>query len=145
MSVEKAYAPALERALRHAMTHLDKAKDGPIGPAATTEQLRARLGRPLAEQGVEAMRVIDELVHDVEGGIMGNTTGRFYAWVMGGTLPAALAADWLTSSWDQNAASYTAAPAAAVIEEVAGEWLKDIFGLPPAASFAFVIERKWLM
>ena len=57
---------------------------------------------------------------------------------MGGSLPAALAADWLTSAWDQNAGIYAAGPAAAVVEEVAGQWLKDMLGLPAHASFAFV-------
>jgi aromatic-L-amino-acid decarboxylase len=77
-------------------------------------------------------------VRDVEGGIIGCTGGRFFGWVIGGTLPAALAADWLTSAWDQNAAIHACGPAEAVIEEVAGAWLKDLFGLPQTASFAFV-------
>ncbi|HTC89306.1 MAG TPA: pyridoxal-dependent decarboxylase, partial [Bryobacteraceae bacterium] len=55
-----------------------------------------------------------------------------------GSVPAALAADWLTSAWDQNAALYACAPSAAVVEEIAGEWLKDLLGIPQSASFAFV-------
>src|SRR6185369_16632957 len=58
--------------------------------------------------------------------------------VIGGTLPAALAADWLTSTWDQNAASNLTAPAEAVVEEICGTWIKDLLGLPASASFAFV-------
>jgi glutamate/tyrosine decarboxylase-like PLP-dependent enzyme len=58
--------------------------------------------------------------------------------VIGGTLPAAMAADWLTTVWDQNAASNLTAPAEAVVEEVAGAWLKELLGLPAAVSFAFV-------
>jgi glutamate/tyrosine decarboxylase-like PLP-dependent enzyme len=65
-------------------------------------------------------------------------SGRFYPWVIGGALPAALAADWLTSAWDQNAHNFATAPAAAIVEEVAGAWLKDILRLPASASFAFV-------
>jgi glutamate/tyrosine decarboxylase-like PLP-dependent enzyme len=53
-------------------------------------------------------------------------------------LPAALAADWLASAWDQNAARYACGPAAAVVEEAAGAWIKEILQLPAAASFAFV-------
>ena len=95
MTAETDYAPALEQALRHSLNHLDKAKDGPVGAAATLAQLRARLGRPLAEDGTEPAHVIDELVRDVEGGIVNNACGRFFGWVIGGTLPAAVAADWL--------------------------------------------------
>src|SRR5262249_33097641 len=72
------------------------------------------------------------------GGINGSAGGRFFGWVIGGSLPAALAADWLTAVWDQNAASYACAPAEIVIEEVAGAWLKDLLCLPPSASVAFV-------
>jgi glutamate/tyrosine decarboxylase-like PLP-dependent enzyme len=68
---------------------------------------------------------------------MGSQGGRFFGWVIGGGLPAAIAADWLTSVWDQNAGIYTAAPAAAVAEEVAGAWLRELFELPSEASFAF--------
>ncbi|MGD0438664.1 MAG: pyridoxal-dependent decarboxylase, partial [Bryobacteraceae bacterium] len=78
------------------------------------------------------------LVADVDGGIIGSAGGRFFAWVMGGALPSAIAADWLTAAWDQNAAMCSSGPAAAVVEEVAGEWLKQILGLPRRSSFAFV-------
>ena len=82
--------------------------------------------------------MVDELVAAVEGGILGTAGDRFFGWVIGGSLPAALAADWLTSAWDQNVALYACAPAAAVVEEVAGEWLKDLLGLPSSARFALV-------
>ena len=132
------FTPVLERALQHALCHLESGNDRPIGPTTNLDQLRARLSRPLAEHGVEPTQVIDDLVRDAEGGIIGCTSGRFFGWVIGGTLPAALAADWLTSAWDQNAAIHACGPAEAVIEEVAGCWLKDLFGLPQTASFAFV-------
>ncbi|MEN8196408.1 MAG: aminotransferase class V-fold PLP-dependent enzyme, partial [Pseudomonadota bacterium] len=83
-------------------------------------------------------QVLDELVEDVDGGILGSTGPRFFGWVMGGALPVALAADWLTSTWDQNAAIFAASPAEALIEEVTGGWLKELLGLPAQASFAFV-------
>jgi glutamate/tyrosine decarboxylase-like PLP-dependent enzyme len=91
----------------------------------------------MADEGIDAVQVIDDLVAATAGGQMGNAGGRFFAWVIGGTLPAALAADWLTSAWDQNAGLYAPAPASAVLEEVAGAWLKEILGLPASASFAF--------
>jgi glutamate/tyrosine decarboxylase-like PLP-dependent enzyme len=64
--------------------------------------------------------------------------GRYFGFVIGGAVPAALAADWLTSAWDQNAGLYVAGPAASVVEEVAGEWLAELLGLPRGVSFAFV-------
>jgi len=88
--------------------------------------------------GQDVEQVIDELVRDAEGGILASSSGRFFGWVIGGTLPVALAADWLTSAWDQSAASNLTAPAESVVEEVAGSWAKEILGLPSDASFAFV-------
>ncbi|MGJ5037239.1 pyridoxal phosphate-dependent decarboxylase family protein [Bradyrhizobium sp. HKCCYLRH3059] len=128
----------LELALKHAVRHLERQHSTPVRATASLEDLRLRLGRALSSDGVAAERVIDDLVRDVEGGILGSTSGRFFGWVIGGTMPAALAADWLVSAWDQNAAINACGPAEAVIEEIAGAWLKELFGLPMTASFAFV-------
>ena len=138
MSRGESFNPALQRAFTHALAHLSLAETGPVNATADLAALRARLGRPLPESGTDAAEVIDDLVRDAEGGILGCSSGRFFGWVIGGTLPAALAADWLVSTWDQTAAIHACGPAAAVIEEVAGAWLKSLFGLPSSASFAFV-------
>ena len=124
--------------MSHALAYLDQLDSRSVSATATLEQLRARLTRPLADDGVDASRVIDELVADVDGGLTGSGGGRFFAWVIGGSVPAALAADWLTSAWDQNAGIYACSPAAGVVEEVCGDYLKSLLGLPPNASFAFV-------
>jgi glutamate/tyrosine decarboxylase-like PLP-dependent enzyme len=136
MNSASAFRPALEHALRHALAHLDNLEHSPVGAVASLAALRESLGKPLCDDGMAAEQVIDELVLDTAGGIMGSAGGRFFGWVIGGSLPAALAADWLTSAWDQNAASYACGPAAAVIEEVCGAWLKDLLGLPGQATFA---------
>lgn len=128
----------LDRAAAHATAFLESLPSRPIATTATIAELQARLGKPLPEAGLPAEAVIDELVRDAEGGLMGSGSGRFFGWVIGGTLPAALAADWLTSAWDQNAASNLTAPAEAVVEQVCGDWAKEMFGLPKSASFAFV-------
>ncbi|HZL56653.1 MAG TPA: aminotransferase class V-fold PLP-dependent enzyme [Bryobacteraceae bacterium] len=132
------YKAALDRALFHASDHLGNLDKASVAPAADLESLRSRLMKPLADEGLPAERVIDELAADCAGGIMGCVGGRFYAWVVGGALPAALAADWLTSAWDQNAGIYASGPAAAIVEEAAGKWLKDLLNIPAEASFAFV-------
>jgi glutamate/tyrosine decarboxylase-like PLP-dependent enzyme len=82
--------------------------------------------------------VIDRLAEDVGAGLLATGAGRFFGWVIGGTLPATIAADWLASAWDQNAASYALSPAASVTEEICGAWLKELLGLPAGASYAFV-------
>lgn len=127
----------LQETAVHAATFLDGLAQRPVAAEATLTQLRDALTRELPEKGSDAGQVIDELVQDTAGGILGSAGGRFFGWVIGGGVPAALAADWLTSAWDQNAALYACGPAAAVIEEVAGDWLKQLFGLPASSSFAF--------
>src|SRR5215211_7235988 len=132
------YQVPLERALAHALDHLGRIDDAPVAATVSLDELRAHLGRPLDENGVDAAQVIDELVAGCAGGVLGNAGGRFFGWVMGGATPAALAADWLTSTWDQNAASVSSGPAEAVLEEICGASLKELLGLPPTASFALV-------
>ncbi|HEY1387765.1 MAG TPA: aminotransferase class V-fold PLP-dependent enzyme, partial [Ktedonobacterales bacterium] len=132
------FRAVLERTLTHALAYLDQLDDAPVGATASLAELRRRFGGRLPQAGIEAIQVIDELVADAAGGVVGSASGRFFGWVIGGSLPAALAADWLTATWDQNAARYTGGAAIAVIEEVCGVWLKEILGLPEAASFALV-------
>ena len=135
---ETAFREPLETAARPALSFLAQLDRAPVAPTASLEQLRNRLVKPLTDRGIPPAQVIGELGSDVDGGILGSAGGRFFGWVIGGSLPAALAADWLTSVWDQNAGLYACGPAAAVVEEVAGEWLKEILCLPATASFALV-------
>ncbi len=129
---------ALELAFRHAIGYLDGLDGSPaarvdLGP----ELLRKRLAKSLCE-GVAPPQVVRELIDDAQKGLLGSAGGRFFGWVRGGCLTAALAADWLNSVWDQNAALYTTAPAAAIVEEVVGEWLKEVLHISARASFALV-------
>ena len=128
----------LNTVLNHALTHLETLDTAPVATTTDLQTLRTRLGKPLTNEGVPAEQVINELVHDTEGGIMGSAGGRFFGWVIGGSLPSALAADWLTSTWDQNSGHHGCGLAAAVVEEIAGEWLKEILHLPQHCSFALV-------
>ncbi|HEX3641375.1 MAG TPA: aminotransferase class V-fold PLP-dependent enzyme, partial [Ktedonobacteraceae bacterium] len=132
------FREVLEQTLTHALTYLEQLEQTPVGATVELSELRQRFGRWLPDAGIEAAQVIDELVADVTGGMIGSAGGRFFGWVIGGSLPAALAADWLTATWDQNAALYSTGPAVAVIEEVCGAWLKELLGLPQGASFALV-------
>lgn len=134
----RAFETTLESALRHSLSYLTGLDDRPASATTDLETLRKRLHKPLSSEGMAPEQVIGEMVKDVEGGVIGSAGGRFFAWVIGGSLPSALAADWLTAAWDQNAALYTCGPAAAVVEEVCGDWLKDILGIPREAGFALV-------
>jgi glutamate/tyrosine decarboxylase-like PLP-dependent enzyme len=128
----------LEAAFDRSLAHIEGLNQSRVAPTASFRTLRQRLTRPLADDGIAPKQVITELARDVEGGIMGSAGGRFFGWVIGGSLPSALAADWLTSAWDQNAGHSACAPAAAQVEETAGQWLKELLNLPPEASFALV-------
>ena len=78
--------------------------------------------------------MIEDLARDGEPGVVGMAGPRYFGFVIGGSLPAALAADWLTSTWDQNAGLFAAGPSASVVEEVVGSWLVDLLGLPDGTS-----------
>ena len=130
--------PVLQLALQFSLEYLEKLGEARVSASLGLADLRSRLRKPLTDHGLAADAVVEELVADASGGLLGSAGGRFFGWVLGGSVPAALAADWLTSAWDQNAALYACSPAAAVVEEVAGEWLKELLGIPEAASFAFV-------
>jgi glutamate/tyrosine decarboxylase-like PLP-dependent enzyme len=138
IEIDSAFRKPLELALNAALEYIDSLETAPVCAATDAQTLRTRMQKPLNATGMPPERVIEELLADVKGGITGSAGGRFFAWVMGGSLPSALAADWLTSAWDQNAAQFGSAPAAAMAEEVAGTWLKDVLNLPAEASFALV-------
>ena len=130
-------AQTLMRARDHAVAYLDGLDSHPVAATATAQLLKERLDVGLALEGIAPARIIDELVQATEGGHLGSAGGRFFAWVIGGALPSALAADWLVSTWDNNAVLYACGPASAVIEDIAGAWVKSLLGLPAEASFAF--------
>lgn len=129
---------SLNIAVSHAISHLENLDDTSVAATADVGTLRTQLTKRLTDHGVSPDIVVEELARDVQGGLLGSAGGRFFGWVIGGVLPAALAADWMTSAWQQNAALYACSPAAAVVEEVVGEWLKDLLRLPRQASFALV-------
>ena len=128
----------LEQTAELAVAHLEGLADRPVGCSASVEELRASLGGPVPEMPADPCDVINHLAAAVNPGLVGSPGGRYFGFVIGGGVPAAVAADWLTSAWDQNAGLYVCGPAAAIAEEVAGAWTAELLGLPGGASFGFV-------
>ena len=128
----------LHRTAQLAVDFLDGLPDRPVAQPVDLEKLRSSLGGPMPDGPSDPSAVIERLARDAEPGLVGTAGPRYFGFVIGGDVPAALAADWLTSAWDQNAGLYAISPAAAVVEEVAASWLVDIFGLPRGSSVGFV-------
>ena len=131
-------AEALERAAAHARNFLDGLDERPVAAPVEPAALRDTLGGSLPDEGEDPRAVIDALVAGVEPGLVATAGPRYFGFVIGGALPAALAADWLVSAWDQNAGMHVMSPAAAAIEEATAGWALELFGLPPSASVGFV-------
>jgi glutamate/tyrosine decarboxylase-like PLP-dependent enzyme len=114
------------------------AGDRPVAPRVDSSGLRAALGGPLPEEGSAPFAVIERLATAVEPALMTSVGPRYFGVVVGGALDAATCADVLTTGWDQLAFNPTSSSAAATVEEVAGDWLKQALGLPGDASFGLV-------
>lgn len=131
------FGEALDRAHAHAVEWLASVPTRPVAPRVTADELAKSLDAPLADGPSDAAAVVDELAAVAEPGLMAMPSGKFFGWVIGGTLPAALAADWLVTAWDQNAAMRYATPATAAIEQAAGDWILDLLGLPGGSDVGF--------
>ena len=132
------YTRALDRASHHVRDWLGSMPDRPVPPRATADELAAALAGPLPELPSDPADVVDMLAELVEPGLMAMPSGRFFGWVIGGALPAALAADWLVSGWDQNTGMRYATPGTVAAEEAAAGWLLDLLGLPADSDVGFV-------
>jgi glutamate/tyrosine decarboxylase-like PLP-dependent enzyme len=132
------YRLALESAFAESTTFLETVDTAHVGTRSSYEGLKALWDWNLPVDGKPAEAVIDELNRSALPGLNLNQSGRFFAWVIGGAHPSAIAADWLTSVWDQNAGLYACTPSSGIVEEIAGSWLKQLLKLPSHASFAFV-------
>ena len=105
---------------------------------APYRDLLAAFDEPLPDEPAEPAQVIGELVANASPGIRSMTSPGFFGWVIGGSHPTGVAADWLTSAWGQNAGNVVATPAAAAAEQVSARWLLELLDLPREASVGFV-------
>jgi glutamate/tyrosine decarboxylase-like PLP-dependent enzyme len=128
----------LSRTAAYAIDYVAGLPTRPVAARATLEELRRAFDHPLPPGPTEPALIIDELIAGAEPGVVATGSPRYFGFVIGGALPAAVAADWLTSTWDQNAGLYVGGPSASVVEEVAGRWLLELLGLPATASFSLV-------
>lgn len=128
----------LENAAQRAITYLESLESRGVAPSAEAVARLALLDGPLPEGPNEAevaLRWLDEMG---SAATMAMAGPRFFGFVIGGSLPVTLAANWLASAWDQNSALYNATPGTAYFEQIALRWVLELFGLPPGCGGAFV-------
>ncbi len=128
----------LDRALDHANEYLDTLRERPVISAERDSALRRRLGGPVPEQPSDPESVLDALALAGVRGTVATAGPRYYGFVTGGSLPIAMAADWLASAWDQNVGLSVMSPLGGAVETVAADWLLEILELPRSASVGFV-------
>lgn len=128
----------LKRAAEHTIRYLENVDQRPVRASATSQELYERLSDAFRQGGEDPSSVIDAIAEAAKNGTAATQGGRFFGFVVGGSLPVSTATDWLVSGWDQNAAIYVLSPLAAVIERIAAEWILQITGLPATWSVGYV-------
>ncbi len=128
----------LQSAAAAAARYRQTLPERPVRAAAGLDELRQAFGGPLPARPTPARVVLEELITAGESGLVATAGPRYFGFVIGGSSPAATAADIVTTGWDQCAFNAVLSPAASVAEEVAGGWLKELLGIPAAASVGFV-------
>ncbi len=128
----------LQKAAQHARRYLDGIGGRPVGATVPDSELERRLGGPLGEAGRDAAEVLDDLATAARDGTVATQGPRYFGFVIGSSLPVATAADWLVSGWDQNAGLHVVSPLNATVEQVTGDWVREIVGLPGSWSVGYV-------
>ena len=126
----------LRRTAELAADYIESLDDRPVFPRRSVDDIAAALGGPLPERSSDALDVVELLAREAEPGVVATAGPRYFGYVTGGALPATVGADWLTTIWDQCGAFSVLGPSASIVEEIVGDWLKDVLALPGAASFA---------
>jgi glutamate/tyrosine decarboxylase-like PLP-dependent enzyme len=132
----------LQRTAELAAEYLESLEERPVFPQVSAEELREAFGGPLPESPTDPQEVVEALAKAADPGLVATGSGRYFGFVIGGALPAGLAADWLASTWDQNAGLYAGGPSASVVEQVVRDWVCDVLGLPAHSSIGFVTSTQ---
>ena len=128
----------LAHAHDRAMAFLSSLPERPVAPQASFEELTAALGGPLPDAPQDPLSIVLDLSARLEPGVAATAGPRYFGFVTGGSYPVALAADWLVSAWDQNAALHIMSPGMSALEACTARWILDVLGLPEQASVGFV-------
>ena len=134
--------PLLQRTAELASDYLESLERRPVFPQVSADELRQALGGPLPEAPTDPEEVVEALAKAADPGLVAMGSGRYFGFVIGGGLPAAIAADWLASTWDQNAGLYVGGPSASVVEQIVRDWVCDLLGLPAHSSIGFVTSTQ---
>jgi glutamate/tyrosine decarboxylase-like PLP-dependent enzyme len=132
------FKEVLDRAHQLTLSWLASLDDRPVPPRASIDDVADALGHELPDMPTDPADVVERLARSCEAGLTAIPSGRFFGFVIGGTLPAALATDWLVSAWDQNAGLRRLTPAHSAVEDITSTWLLDVLGLPPGSAVGFV-------
>jgi glutamate/tyrosine decarboxylase-like PLP-dependent enzyme len=132
------WRPALAAAHDAALDWLEHRSERPVRPDVDYDAMYAALAEPMPQKGLPAEQVVAELAATLKPGLMAFNHGRFFGWVIGGAMPAGVAADWLVAAWDQNTAMSAPTPGVSALEAVTADWLLDLLDLPRSCSVAFV-------
>ncbi len=124
--------------IENAIEYINSLSDANVGISLSKDKLFSMIDADLSEYGVSPAAAIKSLIDGVENGLIRSGSPRYFGFVIGGSTPVSIAADWLTTVWDQNAQAYGTSPAAAVMEEVVAKWLLELLGLPESAGVGFV-------
>ena len=127
----------LETTQRHAASWFASVADRPVRATISPDELRAMLGGSLPRHGSAPDSVVELLANAGTRGTVASVAQRYFGFVVGGSLPVAVAADWLVSAWDQNAGIYALSPLSSVVEQITGSWVRELAGLPSTMSFGF--------
>jgi glutamate/tyrosine decarboxylase-like PLP-dependent enzyme len=132
------YDLLLDRAHHHALQYLRTLPARPVRASAGFRALVDALDTGLPDHPTDAARVLDDLATRADPGLIATAGPRYFGFVTGGSYPAAVAAEWLVTGWDQNAALHVMSPAISAIESITARWILDVLGLPAGCSVGFV-------